>query len=207
MKGKTKCRTCGKIFEWKRTKIQGSAIYCSRKCQGQKIHEYIFKNRFIWKTATSQERKEHIRNLYEENVIKKPGCWDWKNKSSKHGYIVMAIASTKRLRAHRVSWMLHRGDIPKGMFVCHSCDNKRCTNPDHLFLGSSDDNVNDMIQKKRNPFGSKHGCAKLNENQVKEIKKLLTLGLSTMKIGKMFNVYHSTIQKIKQNLLWKNVEV
>lgn len=79
-------------------------------------------------------------------------CWPWKAFKNKKGYGMMGIAASQCVNAHRVSWTIHNGPIPNGMFVCHHCDNPECTNPNHLFIGSRQDNTNDMMIKKR----SKH---------------------------------------------------
>src|SRR5215207_7797890 len=93
--------------------------------------------------------------LYEKNVIRADGCWGWRGVPNACGYgktqnpFRPADVRTQPMLAHRLSWLLHRGAIPEGMCVCHHCDNPICTNPEHLFLGSHQDNMNDRGRKGR----------------------------------------------------------
>jgi hypothetical protein len=103
-------------------------------------------------------------------VKKSDGCWEWTGHTGSKGYGRFRV-NNKFYGAHRFSWMLTNGEIPKGIFVCHQCDNPSCVRPSHLFLGTPKDNTQDMIRKKRrkqiygvrvsNP-GEKNPRAKLN---------------------------------------------
>lgn len=120
------------------------------------------------------------------------GCWDWTACiRSKFGYGGMKYDG--RLQdAHRISWQIHNGPIPEGMYVLHSCDRPICVNPDHLYLGSPRDNVMDAINKGRFViFGKEMTQSKgrriaekaLSDSQVEEIKRLSKRDMSNEAIG------------------------
>jgi predicted XRE-type DNA-binding protein len=111
--------------------------------------------------------------------------------------------------AHRISYGLHVGPIPKGggVCVCHKCDNPKCVNPDHLFLGSHADNIADRDVKGRQVTlkGSKNVNAKLTEAAVKEIKLLLASGVMQKLIAKQFDVSQSNVSDIKRGRIWGHI--
>jgi hypothetical protein len=90
---------------------------------------------------------------YESCVVKtdNDSCWGWTGSAHDYGYGVLPY-KTEKIRAHRFSYSHFVGEIPKGLFVLHKCDNPPCTNPNHLFLGTNLDNINDCIKKGRHPF-------------------------------------------------------
>lgn len=106
--------------------------------------------------------------MLEENkhykINKDTGCWDWLRYKNKGGYGRGRYLG-KICLAHRSSYEYHVEPIPKGMLVCHTCDNPPCINPEHLFLGTSKDNAIDMIKKGRNNY-------KVTKKEVLEIRKL-----------------------------------
>lgn len=100
-------------------------------------------------------------------------CWEWQASLDTGGYGHIGAGPGRPLkRAHRVAYELTHGEIPPGLVVCHRCDNRRCCNPAHLFLGRQRDNIVDMISKGRRqePVGVANPRAKLTEQQVKAIR-------------------------------------
>lgn len=132
-------------------------------------------------------------------------CHPWTG-FNRNDYGIVTIFR-KECRATRVRWILERGPISDGLFVCHSCDNPVCVNITHLFLGTNQDNMLDMVSKNR--FGTFVGTeerpTKLTEDQVKEIKWLLHWGNGVKSIATEFNVGSATIDRIKQGKSWKHV--
>jgi hypothetical protein len=97
------------------------------------------------KTKTVEER-------FFEKVVKTDGCWVWLGSKGRRGYGALHVIVNgvrQMMGAHRISWTIHNGPIPAGLFVCHKCDNPQCTNPDHLFLGDGRDNMRDCAAKGR----------------------------------------------------------
>jgi hypothetical protein len=92
-------------------------------------------------------------------VIRREGCWGWKGKPDKDGYGRLGAGGGQApfIRAHRVSYELFRGPIPKGLDVLHHCDTPGCTRPDHLFAGTAQDNSTGMVRKNRQAKGEAHG--------------------------------------------------
>lgn len=148
---------------------------------------------------------------FEKKLIKKPnGCIEWggyclNRKWSNYGIITM---NRKQYRTHRFAWLLYVWNIPNNMCVLHVCDNMRCVNIKHLFLGTRLDNNLDRDIKKRNksPSGSKNGQSKLCELDVIRIKSLINNNLGTYaSIGKRFGVSYQAIQAIAKGKSWKKI--
>ena len=130
-------------------------------------------------------------------------CWEWKAGKYSFGYGEFSINGKNDL-AHRYSYSLYYGEIPKGMFVCHHCDNPPCVNPKHLFLGTHIDNVNDMLQKKRNPRGEKSGNAKLTWKKVRKMRKMYEAdNYKQCELADIFGIKQPQVSSIIRNEAWK----
>lgn len=143
-------------------------------------------------------------------------CWEWTGRTdhptSNHKNILpygQFWVGRKIISAHRFSWMIHNGPIPDGLFVLHTCDNPKCVNPSHLYLGTAKDNAIDRRDRGRQKLppqiGSKNGYAKLTEEDVKIIRTLRP-GLTFREIGERFGVTSSTIEHVVRRRKWKHVE-
>ena len=132
------------------------------------------------------------------------GCWDWIGAFDEDMYGLFRLdRHGKQIRATHYSWLLHVGrPVPKRIHVCHTCDHPYCVNPEHLFLGTNQDNTADRHAKGRDACGIKHGKARLTEDNVLFIRQS---NLSHAALGRMFHVSASTIAKIRKRLLWKSI--
>lgn len=136
-----------------------------------------------------------------EKVKKANECWLWQGALDQFGYGHTTGSyigqKNKTLRVHRVSYELHNGKIPDGMNVLHKCDVRNCVNPEHLFLGSQDDNMQDMAKKGRRKginCGSENGRAKLTAAKVKEIRELYKTGHFTqMCLARIYGISQAQI--------------
>lgn len=119
------------------------------------------------------------------------GCHEWQARVNRGGYGMFSY-DQKNIPAHRASYLLFNGQIPPGACVLHRCDNRKCVNPEHLFIGTQKDNISDMDLKQRR--GTKSA---LTYTDVEEIKKLLSERYSQETIAKKFNIHQGTISRIK----------
>lgn len=148
-------------------------------------------------------------------------CWIWTGYSpGKQGYGSLKVDGVA-IKSHRYSWILHKGPIPKGMFVLHKCDTTRCVNPDHLFLGTHQDNVDDRSIKGRAAFGDRnghstkpgcekrgedHGSSVLTEKQVRSIRKEFVPRKyrEAKRVMRKYNISYATLYRIVRNITWRH---
>ena len=127
-------------------------------------------------------------------------CWLWTGNINSDGYGRIGV-NYKNILAHRFSWGLHFGMIPKGMNVLHECDNPPCVNPAHLFLGTQADNMKDMVAK-----GRSHTAFKLTVYDVREIRRRAATGENQTDIGTDFGLCQGTVSEIFNRKIWKHIQ-
>lgn len=145
-------------------------------------------------------------NRFIDKIDTRSGdCWEWTAGKTPRGYGMFRTGRNHEL-AHRVSYALFTGAIPKDMCVCHSCDNPSCVNPGHLFLGTVKDNMRDMVAKERQARGSSNGNSKLTEKQVREIRnKYIPYKYSTSRLASEYKVSRSQISSIINRKNWFHI--
>lgn len=132
--------------------------------------------------------------LVKPETITPHGCWIWIGGGKGNGYGSFSLDGMT-MPAHRAAYRLFEGEAPYNMDVCHTCDNRSCVNPHHLFLGTRAENMLDMKQKGRGCGGArKH----LREHTVQEIRRRLAMGMNQSDIAKSLNVNRGTVSAIKQ---------
>ena len=151
-------------------------------------------------------KNEKDRILNNINMNKDTGCWDWMKYKNVKGYGVVGVRK-KSLLAHRFSYSMFVGEIPRGAFVCHTCDNPSCVNPAHLFIGNNQDNMDDMRAKGRSPKGVQRLNAVLSDDEIRTIRHCWSVGAGTQReIGYAFGLNCGQVHAIVHNKIWKHVK-
>jgi hypothetical protein len=186
-------------------------------------------------------KRKSVKQMFEERTDKENGpivrkelgrCWMWKGGKC-YGYGQFHVIGQHR--AHRVSWILHCGEIPNDLLVLHKCDNRACVNPKHLWLGTHQDNQTDKVEKgrqakgdrsgsrlhperrsrgqkhseavKRNtPRGERHHGAKLTNKDVIEIRHIYKIGVVTiMELAIRYRLHPDSIKNVVYRRTWKHI--
>jgi len=150
--------------------------------------------------------RTHYSELFWSNVLRPdPGaCWEWQSGCNAYGYGQFMIWKVKKAPeiSHRMAWMLTYGPIPPGKCVLHRCDNRRCCNPSHLFLGTRPDNTADMVHKERHARGERAGNVKLAKKQVIEIEQLAIEDTNQREIAIWYSITQPRVSRIKHHRIW-----
>jgi hypothetical protein len=155
---------------------------------------------------------EAVQQRFWGRVDKTDGCWLWTGTAHGYGYGLFNLPKTETApartwRAHRLSWVWEHGSIPDGLRVCHKCDVPACVRPDHLFLGTDNDNMRDAINKGRMWEGADHPLAKLTPDAVRDIRHRAANGEIPYRIALSIGINPGTVWGILNGLSWKAVEI
>jgi ribosome-binding protein aMBF1 (putative translation factor) len=154
-------------------------------------------------------RRDYVEAKMKDYVVSEEGCWEYQGVIHGHGYGIISLRVSSRptaalaARAHRVSYAFYNGVDPAEMHVCHKCDNRKCLNPDHLFLGTHQDNMRDKGVKGR-VKGEANPNSKLTLGVVKDVVKAILEGKSNPTIAKSCKVKHNQISRIRHGKAWKD---
>lgn len=147
--------------------------------------------------------------FYVDTASNHLACWPWTGSTDARGYGQVYGSGGPPLKAHRVSWELNRGLIPLGLHVLHFCDNRKCCNPAHLFLGTNADNVADRERKGRrrtgHMFGEIHGMAKVTEAAVLEMIYFDACGTRRCEIAQAFGLSRAQVSDILNKKSWRHL--
>ena len=162
---------------------------------------------------------ERVSAKFFANVDRSGDCWLWTGKTDKDGYGLF-YADGGDFRAHRAAYEIGHGVAPGDLCVCHRCDNPRCVNPDHMFLGTNAENTADRDAKGRTargdrsgsrtcpesvPRGENCGTSKLTEGAVRSIRLALAAGTRQESLAQEFAVTQGAISRIALNKTWRHV--
>lgn len=184
-----KCVNCGQSFsrppyrQW---------LYCGRACALERI---------------ARNRSTPVEKRFWPKVDKTDGhgpagdCWIWTASTDIYGYGIVGVGGRNK-GAHRASWEIHNGPIPEGLKVLHHCDNPPCVRPNHLFLGTQKDNMDDMNAKGRRGKGP----AKLTVAQALEIRQLYATGkFSCYRLSLRYGVCRSAVSHVVNRRNFRNL--
>ncbi len=180
------CSKCGCSHE----KTHRNRTKCERcTVSGKTVQQRFFER-------VSKEGPSHPYNSGAEK------CWLWTGSVDVYGYGDLRVDG-KRMKAHRLSWMLHFGEVNSETHVLHCCDNPLCVNPSHLFLGTHQENMADMVRKGRvNYSGFVWAKSKLSESQRAQLIDMALSGISHTKISNHFGVTRAYVWQLAKANGW-----
>ena len=178
------CNHCGKSYVLSNSPANiKKSKFCCKACFAESLKQTKSFTEFM------------VGRISERSSTKDNGCIEYTGPKAVYGHIEY---KRKTYLAHRISWELHNGEIPKGMCICHVCDNPLCINPNHLFLGTYLDNVRDMITKGRAKHGQRK-TPKVTPLIAHEIRALHKLGIPHKIIAEKFNISRPMVSMVANN--------
>ena len=186
------CNRCGDSYTARADALaKGEGLYCSRTCAARSGAVTPPEIRY-WKYVDKRGPDE---------------CWPWVGGCFDGRYGAFAIDSTHTIGAHLFAYMLgyDLSAIPRGQYVCHTCDWGICQNPAHLFLGSTQENSWDRHAKERDARGEGHGMAKLTATSVIEMRVARTNGATLIELAEQYGVTKTTVSQIVNRKTWRHV--
>jgi hypothetical protein len=187
------CRLCGKPFYLRTSDILPQGNYCSYGCLNKA------KVRDVDSSFWARVDKDGAN-----------GCWEWTGARHANGYghySINRLGTHQNYKAHRFVYELLYGEIPGGLFVCHSCDNKLCVNPAHLWLGNNSDNILDAKAKGRldDRRGELNTNSKLTPEIIRHIRTQYDLGATQSSLSTKFNLSSSCVCNIVHRRAWQHL--
>jgi hypothetical protein len=158
------------------------------------------------------------RRFWSKVQRSEDGCWLWAGATDTYGYGRLQVQGRSR-PAHRLAWEFTNGAIPQGLYVCHHCDVRACCRPDHLWLGTNDDNMHDCTSKGRRPSGDRngnqadsigrprgdsHGSSKLTSAQVAALRAARASGTPSRELAVQYGISHTHVNRIVRGDFWKD---
>lgn len=191
MPGTRVCEQCGTTFEVTSKNASNALRFHSRLCY------------WAWKKG----RRKALAERWSKHTGKGEGCWEWTAYRDKNGYGHMGgIEPHTTILVHRASWEIHFGPIPPDTDVLHRCDNPPCSRPDHLFLGTALDNMQDASKKRRTTQGERAYCAKLTAGQVIAIRaRYAAGGISHQALADAYGVARESVSELIRRETWKHL--
>lgn len=179
-------------------------IFCNRAAIGRGLCRKHYQR--TWKAGGLENYALPVKPGLRDRLLFRiregaSGCWLWTGAINDAGYGIL-LSGGRQVRAHRVAYELFVGPIPNALVVCHRCDIRACVNPDHLFIGTRDDNNKDMRKKGRAEHSDKHHAAKLTAEQVRLIRD--GRGRQS-EIAAKYGITQSVVSRIRSGKAWGRV--
>lgn len=144
---------------------------------------------------------ECLRALYVRNWdVQGSGCWNVRGATTGQGYV--QIGSKKRILSHRAAYIAWNGPIPEGLVVRHTCDNRRCINPEHLILGTQKQNIQDAVDRGRLPRGDEHHNALITGEIARDIVNQRNKGIGSSDLAKRYGISRTVVKGIVRGTMW-----